>query len=106
MTKAPKMTLADRIECFFMSSLYFVSKKWSAELNKMMNAGIKVEPEGYGGYTVKIGKYIVWVSNYPYAYGSDHGEKYGGDIFLPDCATRVRLKHYIATNKPKSKWED
>lgn len=43
-------------------------------------------------YTVKIGQYIVWTANYPYAYGSNCGDERSG---LPSISTRKLLRRRI-----------
>ena len=64
-------------------------KAWDAILNDALDQG----PVKYrGGHTANIDGLTVWVSNWPYAYGSPYQ---GGPEPLPKVATRKRLKKAI-----------
>lgn len=58
-------------------------------LNKMLD---KYDIEIVDTFTVKIEGIEIWVSNYPYAYGSNYGQS---DKVLPRPRTRVRIQHMV-----------
>ena len=64
--------------------------QWDELLNKALDQhGV----ERSGSYLVKVGKIKVWVSNWPYAYGSPYFpfERH----YLPSVKTRRRLRDMI-----------
>lgn len=68
--------------------------EWDAILNDLLD---KHDPiRGY--MTVTIGKVEVWVSNWPYAYGSPYGS--GLLDVLPSVATRKRLRSMVPLPPP------
>lgn len=64
--------------------------EWDAALNRLMDDhGEDAELER-GGYTLRLGKYRVWVENAYYDYGHLHG--YGACAeFRPSLSTMARL---------------
>lgn len=79
-------------------SQYPVCKVWDEKLNYMMDNGFDVKR--VDGYTVIIGDYEIWVTNFPFAYGKDWTVR--GD-FLPKRRTRERLAKYIQTQRYNKK---
>lgn len=61
---------------------------WDAVLNRALD---HFEPR-LGCFTCKIGPLNVWIGNWPYAYGYNHGRSEG----LPSVATRKRLRARIS----------
>lgn len=74
-------------------------KEWDAILNEQID---KYEVEVLDKYTAKIGNLEVWISNYPYAFGSCNRPKYDK---LPKVSTRRRLLKIVNENK-KSELEE
>lgn len=69
------------------------SKEWDAKLNMILD---EVEVSGWdrkSDHTRTYGEYIIWVQNYPYAYGNRYG--YGNsrpEPFRPKEKTIARLR--------------
>lgn len=64
--------------------------KWDKILNELLDEhGVK----GLDIYTAKVGHLIVWVSNYPHAYGSLYSPNKVN--ILPSVKTRKRLKSML-----------
>ncbi len=69
-----------------------ISRALDRKLNALMDSG--VEPTNVSSYTSYLGQYRVWISNYPYAYGSIENIEGMGNVY-PYRRTRVRLRRYI-----------
>jgi hypothetical protein len=71
------------------------SKAWDKELNKLLDTNniilgsYRGESDSY--YTLLVGDVEVWVSNFPYAYGSKHRAGLA-EAKLPSRATVFRLR--------------
>ena len=63
--------------------------EWDKELH---DALLNDEIVHAGKHTAQIGHKVVWISNWPYAYGSNH---YAANEKLPSAITRYRLKRKI-----------
>ena len=77
------------------SLLYPINKTWDKFLNDLLDSG-NVKFKHNGPFSVKINGIPVWISNYPYAYGStffwDQGDK-----TLPSRSTIMKLKREVDT---------
>lgn len=71
------------------------SKELSYRLNNLMDAGAEVE---IYSYRAKLGSVNLWVSNYPYAYGSLLRDSPFSALEedIPDRITVIRLRNYIS----------
>lgn len=65
---------------------YRCSEEWDKELNSMLDKPVF---EYTGSHTIKLNGKMVWISNYPYAYGSPY--EWGVEV-LPRRETVIRLK--------------
>lgn len=72
-------------------SNYETCKVTDTIINQLITSNSEVRV--FNQFTTKIGKYVVWTGNYPYAYGSIFGEDEPEG--LPRNITRKRLKDYI-----------
>ena len=75
------------------------SKEWDKQLRSRMSANYKltVNPTGH---VISLGKVEVWVSNYPYAFGSDY---LSALEHLPSRRTRLLLKQFLKEHAPDLK---
>lgn len=78
---------------------YPTSSSWDKELNELLDdPNTKIE-HYHHGFNIKINNdKLVWVGNYPFAYGSYYGtiKKFGqGNECLPRRATCVKLKEIV-----------
>jgi len=77
----------------FWVSNYPTSDEWDTKLNEMLD---NPKFEDGGPYTVKLNGNLVWVSNYPYAYGFLYkplGRR--TERLLPSRKTRIRLRKAV-----------
>ena len=75
------------------------SKRWDKKLRRRMSANYKLTV-GPTGHRISLGKVEVWISNYPYAFGSEI------DVFpehLPSRRTRLLLKQFLKEHAPDLK---
>lgn len=70
--------------------------EWDTILNDLLDHH---EPK-LGYLTVTLGNVEVWVSNWPYAYGSPHSPEAN---VLPSTATRKRLRAVVPKKDPLAK---
>lgn len=68
---------------------YKTNWDWDGILNDLLD---KYEPEDVSPLTVRLGKVVVWVGNWPYAYGTAHFPS--ADV-LPSVETRKRLRNRV-----------
>lgn len=72
-------------------SNYDADSHWDAKLNEMLD-NPKFEALRVGGrFSVKLNGHEVWISNFPYAYGSLYFKDVKVDV-LPYRRTRYRLR--------------
>lgn len=87
--------LADFLFIFFHPECWMdnhpVDDAWDAKLNQMLD-NPKFEAERVGArFTVKLNGHRIWISNFPYAYGSLYTDEGKLDV-LPRRRTRYRLR--------------
>jgi len=76
------------------------NKEYDKKLNEMLD---KYELEDVGRYTGKLGNKTLWLSNYPYSYGTLYEESlYGGMRASRMTILRLREKHLEVMTK---EWE-
>lgn len=82
-------------------SNYKTCMKWDAELRKLIKEGAPIYPVKYSERRIQLGDHQIWVSNFPYAYGSTVNRLSNGtmnikkDDVLPTVRTRYMLRAYI-----------
>lgn len=62
------------------------SAEWDAALNRMLDKPVF---EGKSGHVIRLNGKTIWVSNWPYAYGTPYG--WAREV-VPSRATQVRLR--------------
>lgn len=80
----------------FWINIYPVNKSWDKWMNDALDKEAPVENTHL---TVKLAGKIIWVGNYPYAFGSEHGKSLE---VLPNSLTRKRLFDAIIKERTKS----
>jgi len=60
--------------------------RWSEQLNGLLD---EHEPQGINAHTCVLGEVEVWISNWPYSFGTPYRPSGG---WLPDISTRIRLR--------------
>lgn len=73
----------------FWQQLYPTSDVWDEALNDALD---KHPITDVGAHTCRIGNLIVWIANYPYAYGRLRNPEIG---VLPRVKTRIRLREMV-----------
>jgi len=72
---------------------YPVNEGWDDKLNQLMDNGVGVKRLNHYEVVFDDGT-VIWVSNFPYAYGSNGLN----DGYLPSRKTALRLAKYLALN--------
>ena len=71
---------------------------WDLTLNIMMDKGMKIEP--IDQYTVRMGNYEIWISNFPYSFAWNYKDSKGyfnpHYHMLPSRRTAFRFKEYLS----------
>ena len=83
------------------AGLYPYSEEWDRALNEALD---KYPISEIGTHTCRVGPYLVWVSNFSYAYGNLYSPKIET---LPKQSTRRRLKKAMeaaAINHAQDTW--
>lgn len=88
----------------FLLTIYFIinpkwwlmndpyDKSWDKKINELLDTHlIKLDPQ----YTARIGNNCIWVSNYPYAYGSSYNNFIGSTNHRPSRYTIWRIRKRI-----------
>ena len=76
----------------FWVQIYRTDYKYDEILNDLLDSH---EIEIITSNFIKLNGIVIWVSNYPYAYGTP----YGADEMLPRPRTRVRLKEMVTSKR-------
>lgn len=82
------------------------SERWDKELNKMIDQDNMVINYFINSefYSVNFGDIKVWVSNYPYGYGSPHDNTKIPNNIRPSRETIERLKKYVDSKQNIEKY--
>lgn len=67
-----------------------VHKEWDKEIIKLVKENAIINYHSYNGFSVMIGGYYIWITNYPYAFGTPDSKNY-----YPSRKTCIQLKKYI-----------
>jgi hypothetical protein len=87
---------------WFMNDRY--SKRWDIELNRLIdqdNGVIDYMRDGTNYFTINFGDISVWVTNYPYGFGTPNGNKGIPSNIRPSRETIERLKNYVESIEKK-----
>jgi hypothetical protein len=73
------------------------SKRWDIELNRLIDQdnGVIDYMDKDRFFEIKFGDIAVWISNYPYGYGTPHNNIGLSNDIRPSRKTIERLKEYV-----------